>query len=144
MIIDRQLRFSNSQAITASAASEDLIDLAAARNMGVGKTIYVVVVCTVAMTDSGSDSTVAVTVQTDTAAAFGSATTAQTIGTFAATSAAGTRFIVPLAHFTTAEQFVRLYYTVAGGNLTTGSFTAFLTTEVDAFTAYPDNITITH
>jgi len=143
MIIDRQFRFSNAQAITASAASTDLVDLEAARDMGVGRTLYVVVVCTTAMTDASSNSTVAVAVETDTAAAFSSATSAQTIGTFSATSAAGTQFIVPLAQFTTAERFIRLYYTVANGDLDTGSFTAFLTDAPAQYVTYANGYTIT-
>jgi len=140
--IDAQYRFSNAQAITASAASTNLVDLMAVRNLGDGRPLWLIVTCTVPMTDASSDSTVAVTVETDDAAAFGSATTAQTVGTFAATSAAGTRFQVRLSPFATAERFVRLQYTVANGNLTTGSFTAFLTTDPDRWTAYPDGLTI--
>ena len=141
-IIDRQIRFSNAQAVTAAAASEDAIDLGTARQLGDGSTLYIVVTCTTAMTDGSSDSTLAVKVQSDSDSAFGSPTDVQTIGTFPATSAAGTQFIVPLMHFTTAERYIRLYYTPANGNLTTGSFTAFLTDSPQVWSAYPDAITI--
>lgn len=140
---DDQFMFSSAQAVTASAASEDIVDLLAARNLGVGRTLYVVVKCVTAMTDASSNSTVAVTVETDTAAAFSSATTAQTIGTFSAVSAAGTKFVVPLAQFTTAERYIRLYYTVANGDLTTGSFTAYLTDAPEQIVHYADGYTIT-
>lgn len=142
MLIDRQFRFSSAQAITASAASTDLVDLTAIRDLGPGTPLWVVVLCTVAMTDTGSNSTLAVTLETDTAAAFSSATTAQTIGTFAALSAAGTVFTVPLAPFSTDERFLRVYYTTANGDLSAGSFTAFITTDPHNVTQYANGYTI--
>lgn len=94
------------------------------------------------MTDASSDSTVAVTLETDDNSGFSSATTGMTIGTFAATSAAGTGFYVKLQPGTVDERYSRVYYTVANGNLTTGSFDAFLTNNIDQYTAYADNVTI--
>lgn len=143
MYVDAQLLFSDAQAVTAAAASTNIVDLAATRReVGVGKPLYVVVGCVVAMTDAGSDSTLAVTLESDDAAAFSSATTRQTIGTFPATSAAGTRFVVPLVVDTITERYIRLYYTPANGDLTTGSFDAFITDTPDLFRAYPDGFTI--
>lgn len=142
MLIDRQLRFSSAQAVTAAAASTDLVDLGVARDIAPGQTLWVVIVCTTAMTDSGSNSTLAVTVESDTAAAFSSATTVQTVGTFAAVSAAGTVVKAQLAPMSTDERYIRLYYTPAGGDLSTGSFTAFITSDPDNWTAYADGITI--
>lgn len=136
MMIDRQLRFSNDQAVTTTANSTDLIDLhSASVNLGVGQPIYWVVVCTVAMTDSGSDSTVIATLTTDDATSFGSATTVETAATFSAASAAGTRRIMRLDKFSTAERYLRVTYTVANGALDTGSFTSFLTTTPDSWDA---------
>lgn len=143
MILDAHARFSNAQAITASAASTNLMDLnATERRPGTGKPIYFVVVCTVAMTDSGSDSTVTVTLQSDSTSAFGSAATVLTLPVFAATSAAGTRRVIQLPADTAHEQYIRAYYTVANGNLTTGSFTAFLATNIEAIQEYADGFTI--
>jgi hypothetical protein len=143
MIIDRQNRFSNAQGVTASAASEDSIDLEAVRNLGVGRTLYFVVVNNTAMADAGSDSTVTVTAETDDTSAFSSAVTRQTLGTFAAASPAGTALIVPMAQFGTAERHLRLFYTVAGGNLNAGcNFTAFITDAPQQFVPYADAITI--
>lgn len=136
MMIDRQLRFSNDQAVTASAASTDLIDLHSATvNLGTGQPIYWITVCTLAMTDSGSDSTVTAALETDDASSFGSATAVQSATAFGATSAAGTRRVVRLDKFSTAERYLRVYYTVANGNLSQGSFTSFLSTSPDDWTA---------
>lgn len=142
MFIDSQELFSDSQAITATAASTNLVDLGAIRDLGLGENIYVVVACTVAMTDASSDSTVTVTIETDDSASFGSATTTQTIGAFAAVSAAGTQLIARLGIGQMNERFARLKYTVANGNLTTGSFDAFLTHDIQKATVYADAITI--
>ena len=142
MIIDAQNQYSDAQAITASAASENLIDMGSERRIGTGQNLYLVAIVDVAFTDAGSDSTVTITIEADALAAFGSPTTIQTIGTFGALSAIGARLIARLAPEALFEQFHRLFYTVANGNLTTGSITAFLTHDIDAFTAYPSGFTI--
>jgi len=142
MLVDAQNLFSDAQAITASAASTNLLDLGIARSLGDGERLYVVCLVDTAFTDSGSDSTVAVTIETDDNADFSSATTAQTLGTFAALSAAGSVLIVPIAAFATEERYVRLYYTLANGSLTTGAITAFITHDVQRYTAYADGFTI--
>lgn len=143
MMIDRQNQFSSAQAVTATAGSTDIIDLASAgRNVGVGEIVYIVVIVTAAFTDVGSDSTVAVTLETDDNTSMSSPTTIQTIGTFSALAAAGTRLIsrLPVA---TYERYIGIRYTVAGGNLSTGSITAFLCKDIDAYTSYANNYTFT-
>lgn len=142
MIIDRQLRFCSELAVTASAASTDLIDMLAAQDWAPGTPLWVVVVCTEAMTDTGSNSTVTPSIESDTAAAFSSATTVQTLPAFAATSAAGTVIKAPLAPMATKERFIRMYFTVANGDLSAGKFTAFITPNADTWSAYADGITI--
>ena len=141
-MFDALNKFSDAQAITASAASTSGLDLSAARQMAAGRQLWVVVQCTTAMTDGGSDSTVTVTVQSDSDSAFGSPTTVQTLTAFAATSAAGTVVKAPLAIFGTAERYIRLYYTVANGNLSTGSFTAYLALDVQQADVYAKGYTI--
>lgn len=143
MILDAHNLFSDAQAVTATANSTNVIDSSVARDLGAGEEIYLVVMVDVAMTDSGSDSTVAVTLVTDDNASLSSKTTVQTIGTFAATSAAGSRFIAKLQPSALYERYIGVTYTVAGGDLSTGSFTAFLTKNIDAYRAYADNSTFT-
>lgn len=142
MIIDRHNRYSDEQVITATAASEDLVDLGTERRIGTGEPLYLVAIVDEAFTDAGSDSTVTVTLETDATAAFPSATTLFTLGTFGALAAIGSRLIARLPAEGLFEQFHRLQYTVAGGDLSTGKITAFLTHDIDAFTAYPDNVQI--
>lgn len=143
MIHDAQNLFSNTQVVTASAVSTDIVDLGlAGRNIGVGEEIYLVVIVDTTFSDASSDSTVAVTLETDDNTGMSSATTILTLGTFAALTAAGSRFVVrlPVAGY---ERYIAVRYTVAGGNLTTGAFTAFLCKNIDAYTNYQNNYTFT-
>jgi hypothetical protein len=141
MLLDAQLLFSDAQAVTAAAASTNTVDFGAARDMGVGENLYVVVVCDVAMTDSGSDSTLAVALEGDSSESFTPDYT-RTLFTFPATSAAGATKIAKLGPDDLNLRYARLYYTPANGNLTTGSFTAFITNNVQKYTSYADAITI--
>lgn len=142
MILDAQNRYSNAQAITATAVSTDVIDHGSARQLGVGNDLWIVVVVVLAFTDTGSDSTVTVTLETDDNEGFSSALVTRTLGTFAALSAIGARLTLRLGEGDINEQFSRLNYTVAGGSLTTGSITAGIVKDLQAFTAYADAITI--
>ena len=107
MIIDNQLVLAWKQAVTANAASTatsntdgtynamGIIDLGKARNIGVGTTkLYLVVDCTTAMTDGGSDSTMTPSLRTSAtqsaSALTGTVNTLMTGSAFAALSAAGT------------------------------------------------------
>lgn len=141
MYVDALLLFSDAQAVTAAAASTSHIDLGAVRNMGVGEELYVVVSCDVAMTDSGSDSTLAVALEGDSTTTFTPDYT-RTLFTFSALSAAGTVKIAKLSPGDANLRYLQLKYTPAGGDLTTGSFTAFITKNIDAYTSYADAITI--
>ena len=142
MYVDAQIQFSDAQAVTASAASTNVYDAGSARDLGVGEELYLVSQLQTAMTDAGSDSTVTVTIETDDNEAFSSATTIQTVGTFPATSAAGTRFVARLQPDAGYERYIRVQYTVANGDLTTGSFDTFVTNNIQAFTAYPIGYTV--
>lgn len=141
MILDRQNRFSGAQAITASAVSEDVIDLSEARDIGAGENLFLLVVVTTAFTDAGSDSTLQVDLQTDDNEAFASPTVLRSLGVFPALSAIGSRFLVRLdpAAF---ERYIRLNYTVANGNFTTAAVTAAILKDADVQKYYPDAITI--
>lgn len=144
MYVDSHLLFSDAQAVTAAAASTNYVDLSAVRKMGVGQPLYLVVICVVAMTDSGSDSTLAVILQTDDNTSFSSASEVMSLGSFAAVSAAGTRLIAPLppAPANAFERYARVYYTPANGNLSQGSFDAFIALDIAAWSPYANGYTI--
>lgn len=140
MILDAENLFSSAQAITASAASTNIIDLSQVRDIGVGEDIYVVALVTTAFTDTGGDSTVAVTLETDDNEAFSSpALAVQTLGTFGASAAAGSKLVAKLQPGAIVQRYMRAYYTVAGGSLTTGAISCFLTLDIEAARIYPNN-----
>lgn len=142
MFLDKDLEFSTAQAVTAAAASTNYVDTAPlfsgnlGRDIGVSSELYIYAVCTVAMTDSGSDSTLAVTIETDDNTSFSSATTLATMFTFPAVSAAGTKLFWKVQPGLAYERYIQLRFTPANGNLTTGSFTAGFTKNIDSFKSY--------
>lgn len=142
MFVDSQLLFSDTQAVTAAAASTNLVDLSAIRDLGTGEPLFVVVGVDVALTDAGSDSTVTVTVETDDNSGFSSATTSQTLFTIPAVSAAGYQAVARIQPDGANERYIRLKYTPNNGNLSTGSFTAFIAKDIQKYVSYADGITI--
>ena len=147
MLVDAENLFSALTGQTVTTGSENgvlstnAVDLGAARNIGVGENLYVVVQVVTALAGEGDTCTVALV--TDEYAALNSPTTLQTIGTFPANSVAGTRLIARIQPNASFERYIGLLYTAAGsGALSAGAFSAFLTHDIDAFTAYADNITI--
>lgn len=149
MYVDAQLTFSDAQAITATARSTNVIDTGplfsgnTGRNLGVGERLYIVVTCDVAMTDSGSDSTLTVTLETDDNAAFSSTAIVATLGSIPALTAAGAIFVyaLPVAGAVPYERYLSLLFTAVNGNLTTGSFTASITKDASIYQQYAPSIT---
>jgi hypothetical protein len=141
MVLDGELQFSDAQAVTAAAGSTNTIDFGAARDMGVGEQLYVVVVVDEAFTDAGSDSTVVVAIEGDSTSTITPDYT-RDLFTFAALSAVGTVKIAAMGPDDLQYRYARLKYTPANGNLSTGKFTAFLTKDIQKWKAYATNLVI--
>lgn len=131
MLLDKETQFSNRQAITASAPSTNHINLqptgrrphsntVVSRDLGMSDIPMLVQV-----TDAFSGGTsVQVSVQTDDNAAFSSPKTViQTAAIPVADLKAGYQFTIDRFPIGANEQYVRLYYTVAG-TPTAGTITA--------------------
>lgn len=142
MYVDKENLYSDAQALTSAVASTNIIDHQAARGLGTGQDIYLVVIVDVALTDAGSNSTVTVTLESDDDVAFGTATTAVQTLTIPAVSAIGYMAVIKLDPGVPNERYSRLLYTPNTGDLSTGSFTAFLTTDIHKYTAYAKGYTI--
>lgn len=147
MYVDAQNLFSDAQVVTTGSdsgvVSTNKIDLRTARDISKGQDLYVVVIIDTAMASNGSNDTLKVEVVTDDNADLSSATVVQLVGTFPAVSAAGTRLVAKLNKDESSyERYIGLLYTAAAEALSAGAFTAFLTTDAESFTAYPDGITI--
>ncbi|WP_045834470.1 Bbp16 family capsid cement protein [Hyphomicrobium sp. 99] len=138
MIFDNQSLLSDAQAITASAASTNVIDLGAtgrvygaavnlARDIGKGCSIPLLIQVIEAFTASGS-ATLQFSLEVDDNESFSSAKTVwQSRAIGKAELVQG--FIVVPEYITrgTDERYARLYYTVATGPMTAGKVTAGVT-----------------
>ncbi len=143
MLMDKYNLYSDAQAVTSAVASTNVIDHGAARDIGNGEPLYVVVVVDVTMTDTNSNSTLIVTLETDDNEGFNSAATGQTLVTIPAVTAAGTKYVIPIAPGALNERYSRIKYTPgAGGDLSAGSFTAAIVHGHDVGGIYPDAVTI--
>lgn len=143
MILDEQNQYSNAQALTATAASEDVIDHGSDRNLGIGEPLAVLITVDVVADDVNADETYTVALQTDDNEAFSSATQVGGSVTIARGTAAGAQFVIPVPPDTTFERFSRLNYTLGG---TTPSVTLTAELVPQAFiqndVVYPDGFTI--
>ena len=141
MILDKALLFSDAQAITAAAASTDYADLGSARDIGLGKTLYVAVTVDVAFTDAGNDSTLTVALESDDNTGFATPTST-TLFTIPALAAIGNKYFAKISPDAANQRYIRLYYTPNNGNLTTGSVTAAIVADIDKQVNYPKGYTI--
>ena len=133
MIMDRTGLFSDGQAITATAASTNLIDLGATgtpyggtalvRDVGLGNSVPLVVTVTQSFNTLTS---LTISVETDDNASFSSAKTVWTSPAYTlAELATGAKYLLPDAiPAGVNERYVRLKYTVGGSNPTLGKITA--------------------
>lgn len=141
MMYDKLNTFGTAQAVTASAASTDIIDLGAVRDLGNGEPLELVILVGTTVTADGA-ATVTFALQTDDNDGFSSAATlASTAAIGKASLTAGTEVLrvkVPLD----VERYLRVYYTVATGPLTAGTFTAFLAADRQANKAYASGFTV--
>ncbi len=144
MILDAQLFFDNGVQHLTTGASTDYVDLGSVRDLGAGEPLYCVAIVTTAFTDAGSNSTMALTLESDDNSSFTSPALARvSMGSFAAVSAIGSRLIKRISPEDITQRYMRAYYTIDGnGDLSTGKFSVFLTHNIQAYTSYADNITI--
>lgn len=143
MILDAHNEFSDAQAVTATAISTNVIDLGPVadntlRDIGTGEEMYLVVLTQTAATDTGSDATLTVSLESDDNAGLTSATTHYSTGAlaFAAFSAAGSVLACVRLPAGDYQRYLGVRYTVGAGPLTAGNFDAFLTKDVQKWKAY--------
>ncbi len=141
MMYDKLNTFGTDQAVTTTAASTDIIDLGAARDIGNGEPLELVILVTQNVTAAGA-ATVTFALETDDNAGFSSPVVLGNSGAIGkALLTAGTEVLrvkVPLD----AERYLRTNYTVATGPLTAGTFTAFLAHDRQASRAYASGFTV--
>ena len=137
MLLSKQNMFSDSQAVTVTAASTNAIDLGAvgtpvrsnalARDVSKGQPVGVLIKVDTTFTAGGS-ATMTVSIETDDNDAFSSATTKYTSAAIpVATLVAGYRLPIDWLPASVNERYMRVYYTIATGPMTAGNITAALT-----------------
>lgn len=137
MWIDKRLEFSDAQAVTADAASTNVVDLSQDRDIGIGTTLWVAICVDVATDGTTGDETYEVELQTDDNSGFSSATE---IGVVAIPRGTAAGAIFTIGFPFQNERYLRLNYDV-GGTTPTGTFSAWLTKEKPtAWRAFPDAI----
>lgn len=162
MYVDKQLEFSDAQAVTSTAISSNVYDTltkttgAATISSGTpGNTrldlggqfqnLYLVIQTAVAITDAGSDATLAVTFETaDDAALSSNNTVLLTSGTlaFATYATAGSQILVAKLPSALYRRYIGVRYTVASGPFTAGAIDAFLTTSPQINRIYKSAFTV--
>ena len=146
MYIDKFAEFPDGQAVTATAISTNVMDLNPALKLnttgvdiGTGQDVYLILQADAAATAAGA-ATVVVTLESSAAAGLTSSTVHLTSKTFAvADLTAGKTLLAVKLPTDTYLRYLGVRYTVATGPLTAGSFSAFLTTDVQAYRAYAKN-----
>ena len=133
MIIDYNLQFSDAQAVTADAASTNVVDIGADIDIGVGEPLSLAITCDVTM--GGSSPTVIFKIQT--CATAGGTYVDIAASRQVAAMAAGDA--VTMAIPDTNLQFVRVYFDV-GGSSPTGTFSASIVKDAAQWAAYADAI----
>ena len=158
MFVDTQTELSDSQAVTSTAISSNVIDLLASLgggtaltggntilDIGQGEDIYLVVNTAVACTDVSSDATLVVTLETATDAGLTTGAVVHfSTGTlaFASFATAGTGLIAVKLPAADYKRYLGLRYTVASGPLTAGAFDAFLTKDIQRAKIYKSGFTV--
>lgn len=153
MIMDKFLEFSDAQAVTATAISTNVVDLYPlgnntvtnlTRDIGTGEDIYLVINTLTAATDTGSDATLTITLESDDNTSLSSPTVHYTSATFAfaAFSPAGTQLVKIKLPAGAYERYIGVRYTVASGPLTAGTFDAFLVKDAQASQAYKSGFVV--
>lgn len=154
MILDKFNEFADAQAVTSTAISANVIDLAplgggtgtnTVRDIGSGEDVYLVVRTVEAATDSGNDATLTVTLESDSTENLATSPTVHfSTGAlaFAAFSPAGAELAAVKLPAGNYERYLGVRFTVASGPLTAGKFDAFLTKDVQSYRAYAVGSTI--
>lgn len=149
MIMDKFLEFSDAQAVTVTALSQNVVDLYPlgnsvntnlVRDIGTGEDIHLVVSVPVAVTGAG---TLTVTLESDDNTAMSSSTVHYNSGVIALASlTAGAKVVdvkLPAGQY---ERYLAVRYTVTAGPFTGGAIDAFLVKDAQAYQSYKAGYTI--
>ena len=146
MILDKLLRMSNAQAVTASAASTDVIDLGVLTDIGEGRELELLVQVGTAFTAVGAATmTVALQGSVDDST-FTDMAVSRAIGKADLTAGATLLnvSIPPVGAGQAVPRYIRVFYTVATGPMTAGTVTAAILLDRQNNRAYPPGVTVSN
>lgn len=137
MLIDSRLEFSDGQALTATAVSNNVVDLGLDRDIGPGVPMFVIITVQVAADDANANETYEAALQTDDNVSFSSASELASV-TIPRGAAIGDVFVIAVPP--TNERYLRLNYTL-GGTTPSVTLNASLSNQLPkAWRAYADAI----
>lgn len=111
--LDDQNLYSDAQALTATAASTNLIDHGVDGNLGVGEPMVVVLSLDVAADDGNADETYVAALEADDNSSFSSAASVGSV-TITRGDAAGTKYYIPVPPSESMERYSRINFTLGG------------------------------
>jgi hypothetical protein len=137
-IRDNRLLFTNSQALTASAALADVIDLSQDRDLGPGEPVYWWLTTLTASDRTDNNETYTFALQTDDNPGFSSPDTILSFSFPAASVPAGRTFCFALPfHVGSNERYLRAYATLGGTTPSVTVASGLSSEPVTAWQAYP-------
>jgi hypothetical protein len=131
MLIDKELQFSDAQAITGDAASTDYIDQGAAGDALQGAELYLVVRVHTTLDSAGEAATLTVKLQSDDNSSFSSAKDHFISEAFAESALVAGTELVKMKLPVGMQRYIRVYYDRGTEDFTSGKVDAFLTPAVD-------------
>jgi len=144
MILDKLLMFSEAQAVTASAASTDVIDLGpidgTRRDIGVGYPVELFVNVNTTATAAGAAT---VNIQLQTSPDNSTWTTLASTSDLALSAMTSGKRVWSQKVPQGVQRYLRINYVVGTGPLTAGAFTAGMNLDVDNNSPYPIRSRIT-
>jgi hypothetical protein len=152
MLLDSTLQFSDAQALTATAASTNVINLVNDRDMGIGRNVELVIIGSGTFASAGGTATLQIGIEysednvTYVPAALSDV---MTITQLNSTVPENQPYLLamplprPKKGTETMPQYVRLYYTVGTQNFSAGTVTAFLAIGRDDVVYYARNYSVT-
>ncbi|CAM8501902.1 hypothetical protein KVG90_21690 [Klebsiella pneumoniae] len=144
MILDKLLMFSEAQAVTASAASTDVIDLGpidgTRRDIGVGYPLELFVNVNTTAAAAGAAT---VNIQLQTSPDNSTWTTLTSSGDLALSALTSGKRVMSQKVPQGVQRYLRFNYVVGTGPLTAGAFTAGINLDVDNNSPYPIRSRIT-
>lgn len=131
MILDAKLKFSDSQAVTVTADSTNVLDLQAAGDALGEENLYLAIQTKAADVAAVGAATVTFDLVTSVDEAFSSPITLYSSGAIGKAALTKNKSIIKLPLPIGVKRYLKVVYTVATGPLTAGAFDAFLTPNVE-------------